>query len=205
MKTFQHLVLACCLAGLLTPTAGAASPAEREFIWNEANARLASAVKPADFLSAAEAYQRLVDLDVRNGALFYNLGTALLNAERYDDATEALQRAERYTGSRADITRNLQIARARKDKLKTLSPTWDRVVLFWHYGLPCSTRALLAAGAFTLFWIGLTCRLIGWRRAAHAASVLSLIVLVAFASSVATSLHEEANARRPLLTTSGAP
>jgi tetratricopeptide (TPR) repeat protein len=187
----------------LAPAALAVSAAEREFIWNEANARMAAAASPRDFLRAAESYQKLVDLNVRNGSLFYNLGTALLNAERYAEAIDAFARAERYGGSRPDIARNLQVAHARMEKVRELSPTWDRVVLFWHYGLSCATRARVAALAFLALWVGLTLRRIGRRHAARAVIAIALIALVLFGSSVANSLHRESNAQRPLLGAAG--
>jgi tetratricopeptide (TPR) repeat protein len=190
---------AALLAVALAARARAVSQAEREFIWDEANSRMAAAASPRDFMAAAAAYQKLVDLNVRNRALFYNLGTALLNAERYDDALEALSRAERYGGGSPDISRNLQIAQARKAKLKETSASWDRVLIFWHYGLPLSARAWLAVFAFAAFWLGLTGLLIGRRRAGRAMVAASLVLLALFGSSVAVSLHQESNAPRPML------
>ena len=191
--------------GLLASAAGAATPAEREFVWNEANARMMTAHSASDYLRCAETYQNLVDLDVRNDSLFFNLGTALLGAERYDDAARAFLRAERYSGSAPDITRNLLIARAKQEKLKAPVLTWDRVVLFWHYGLSCSTRGLIAAAAFSLFWIGLAVRLTGRTSLARAVLILSLLGIALFGSSALTTLHQESDARRPVLAPAATP
>ena len=45
---------------------------------------------------------------MRNGVLFYDLGTALLKAGQADEAFEVLLRAERYLGYNPDVKRNLR-------------------------------------------------------------------------------------------------
>jgi tetratricopeptide (TPR) repeat protein len=180
--------------------AGAQPPGENEFLWNEANSELAASTTPPDFRRAARSYQALVDSGVRNGPLFYNLGTALLSAEMYNDAIEAFQRAERYLGAAPDLEANLQIARARKAGETYAPEPWYRTLLFWHYAWPCATRAVAAAVAFTAFWIGLTLRVLGISRMARPFAVAALALFVILGSSVATSLHQEATAPRPLFT-----
>ena len=191
--------LAAALLALWTQPSPAASEADTEgrFIWAEANATLASAKTPADFLHAARSYQALVDLGIHNGPLFYNMGVALLNAERFDDAIQAFLRAERYLGRSADLELNLQIARNKKDKLSSAPEPWYRIVLFWHYGLACPTRTGIAAVAFSLFWLALTARIIGARRFTKPLLLAAAIVFILFGSSVATSLQQEATAPRP--------
>ena len=77
----SHFYIVILAGMLLSPpgSRGRGVPRTR-VLWNEANAALANAVKPADYLRAARSYQALVDSGVRNGPLFYNLGTALLKA-----------------------------------------------------------------------------------------------------------------------------
>ena len=179
--------------------ARAQDSAERSFLWSEANARLAGARTPAEFLAAAGTYQSLADLGVRNGTLFYNMGVALLNAERYDDAIQAFLRAERYEGSAPDITVNMRIARAKLAKAKSVPDSWYRMPLFWHYGLPCSTRATIAAAAFSLFWLALTLRFFGLDRLGRPLAVATFAAFVLFGSSAITSIHQEATAPRPTL------
>jgi len=175
--------------------AWAATPTEQHFIWDEANARMATARTEKDFLLAARSYAKLVNAGVHNGPLFYNLGTALLKGRHYDDAGAALLRAERYAGSDPDIRRNLLLAAARDDKHAEVSLPWYRYFLFWHYGLGLHARTTIAVAAFAVFWLALTARLLGARRLDRPFIGLSLLVLVLYGSSMATSLNQEANAR----------
>lgn len=178
--------------------ASALTADETDFAWNEANTALASARRPHDYLAAAEQYQRLVDAGIRNAPLFYNQGTAFLLAGRYDDATRVLARAERYAGSRSDITRNLQIARARKAGLKTRVTLWDRVLIFWHYRLPADLRCQLAAVGFSALWLSLTLRRTRRKGAARWLMAIALLLLILFGSSAVTTLVQEQSERRPL-------
>jgi len=162
---------------------------ERRFLWNEANALMAAAQTVEDFSAAAEAYGRLIDAGVRNGPLFYNLGLALLQAERYEEALAALRRAERYAGSTEDIRRNMRLCLRRGDSAAALP--WYRFPLFWHFGLPGAIRLSIAAAAFSACWLSLLMRRIGPRHTADALLAVSLAVLVLFASSAATTLHQE--------------
>lgn len=186
----------CILHSTFCLAASAADSAERVFAWNEANARMAAAVTTNDFLRAAQAYQQLVAQGVRNGPVFYNLGTALLQAGHTDDALDALARAERYTGYQRDITRNLKIALARKAGRDTTEWPWYRIVCFWHFYLSAPTRLTIAVGAWTVFWLALILRQLGWRRGTAAVITLALATLVIFGSSAATTWHQEATAKR---------
>jgi tetratricopeptide (TPR) repeat protein len=176
---------------------------ESEFVWNEANTALASARGPRDTLAAAEQYQRLVDAGVRNAPLFFNQGTAFLLAGRYEDAIRILARAERYAGHRSDITRNLQIARARKAGLKTRVTLWERVLLFWHYRLPAELRFRLAAVGFSALWLALALRQARRKGAARWLMAVALLLLMLFGSSAVTTLVQEHSARRPVFTMTG--
>ena len=208
MSDRAHHRLLCLILGAAVcgaPAVQADSASERHFIWNEANAAMMAAHAPEDFLRAAADYQKLVDLGVRNAPLFYNLGTALLGAGQYADAVSVLLRAERYGGSQPDIDRNLLVAIARRDQLKEPALPWYRFALFWHYRLPFATRALLAAAAFSGIWLALSLRRIGAQRGGRLLLVAALTLFVVFGSSVATSLQQEVNARRPLLSVPAAP
>ncbi|MDD5677920.1 MAG: BatD family protein [Kiritimatiellae bacterium] len=176
-------------------TAFALDKSERDFIWNEANARMAAARNPDAYLQAARTYQKLVDDGVRNGPLFYNLGTALLQAGQNNPAIDAFHRAERFLGIQSDIRRNLKIAMARKDNIETAEWPWYQLVLFWLFYLPAATRTMVAALAFFIFWAMLTLRLAGIQRSmANAVLILAAITMILFGSSVATSWYQEATA-----------
>jgi hypothetical protein len=180
--------------------ASALDAPERAFIWNEANADMQNARTPSDYLQAASIYQHLVDDGVRNGLIFYNMGTALLLADRNDEACRSFERAERYLGRQADIEQNLQIASARKANSAQAQLPWYRVIAFWHFYFSCPQRSCIAVFSFLLFWLALILRRLGIERMMNAAALISLVVCVAFASSVAASWQAENTARRYNLT-----
>ena len=186
----------CVLFLLLGLNSFGLDTSERLFIWNEANADMQNAKTPTEYLRAASVYQRLIDDGVRNGPLFYNIGTALLLAERYEPASDAFERAERYLGRQPDIDQNLKIAFAKKTKNRTAILPWYRMAAFWHFYLSCPQRVSIASGAFLAFWLALALRRMGVKRMTNAIALFSLVVFVVFASSAAASWQMEASAKR---------
>ena len=174
--------------------AGYDRSAELTFVWEQANALAASAHTREDFLAAARLYRQLTRSGLKNGVLFHNLGTVLLKAGEYDEAMEALLRAERYTGTTWELERNMLIAHARDEDIERGSLPWYRLVLFWHYGLPCRARLSVAVLSFTVIWLCLILRKCGLRAVAAPILTLSIVLLVLFGSSAATSIHQEARA-----------
>jgi tetratricopeptide (TPR) repeat protein len=169
--------------------------AERRFLWNQANSQMASAHGAGDFAEAAATYRRLVASGARNGPLFYNLGTALLRAGQYEEAVDALLRAERHVGGNPEITQNLLIALAREDKEAEVALPWYRFPLFWHYGLSAHLRMAVTAGAFAAGCILLAL----WQLGSHTARQVMFVawfVFALFGSSVITTLHQESQADR---------
>ncbi|MFC1453961.1 BatD family protein [Verrucomicrobiota bacterium] len=169
---------------------------ERVFIWNEANAIMQNAKTPPEYLRAARVYQRLIDDGVRNGPLFYNIGTALLLAERYEQARGAFERAERYFGRQADNNHNLKIAFAKIAKSRTAILPWYRMAGFWHYYFSCPQKIYIASGAFLIFWLALVLRRLGVKRMTKVIVLFSLGVFVVFISSAAASWQTENSSRR---------
>ncbi len=164
---------------------------EYEFAWNQANAQMASARTETDFMNAAQTYRNLVNAGVRNGRLFYNLGTACLMAGQYDEAITFLLRSERYTGTSWDIKRNMLIALARGDKNARVSLPWHRVPLFWHYQLSTPARTIITIAAFNIFWLMLIPAAFGLKKTLKSIQVLAVAVFVIFGSSSITSMHRE--------------
>ena len=169
---------------------------ERVFMWNEANAIMQNAKTPPEYLHAAKVYQRLIDDGVRNGPLFYNIGTALLLAERYEQARDAFERAERYFGHQADNDRNLKITFAKITKSRTAILPWYRMAGFWHYYFSCPQKIYIASGAFLVFWLALVLRRLGVKRMTKVIVLFSLGVFVVFISSAAASWQMENSSRR---------
>lgn len=167
---------------------------ERQFLWDEANSIMTSAQTPADFRRAAETYGKLANTGVRNGPLFYNLGTAHLKAGDYAPAEAFLLRAERYMGHDPDIERNLLLAMAKGKKNAPVALPWYRFPLFWHYGIPGPIRMTMAVYAFLCCWVAFSLRTLGLPGFARRLLILALSLLVLFGSSILTSLHQESSA-----------
>ena len=189
-----RILLAPLLLAALLGSAGssrAADLGEQRFQWAEANVRLASAQTAAEYRSAAHSYLRLVNAGVRNGPLFYNLGTALLKAGDYDGARAAFLRAERYMGANPRIEHNLMLALARGKSVEDVNLPWYRPLLFWHYELPAATRISIAVLAFMLCWGSLILRRFGARELCGQILVLCLVVFCIFGTSGAASWWQE--------------
>jgi len=152
LLAFVFLVL------LLSPLR--ADESSTRFLWEQANARMASARTPAEFLDTARTYNQLVADGVCNGPLFFNLGTALLLAGDGENAAAALRRAERYLGSTPEIRVNLRQALALQSGQPDADLPWDHVVFFWHYDEPLRVRAQLALCGWLLLWPALLLRLL---------------------------------------------
>jgi tetratricopeptide (TPR) repeat protein len=190
MKTRIAIIIALMS---ISASAWADTSAERQFAWQAANWTLSSARSEAEFLKAADQYRELVREGVRNGPVFYNLGTALLNAERYDEALHYLGRAERYMGTTWEIERNMLVAIAKRDGTAAPSLPAHRILFFWHYKLASVTRAAVALLSFALIWCGLILRLFGMKRMKYVIAC-GLVAFALFGTSVAASSYQESRA-----------
>ncbi len=186
-----RLKLLILSAGVLIGGAARAALPELEFIWQQANAQAATAAASNDWRRAALTYQQLADAGVRNGPLFYNMGTAWLQAGEYAAAAAALQRAESYLGGHPDLARNMKIALARGDGRENVEWPWYRFVCAWHFKLSVFRRLQIAAGAFLGIWLALALIRLGWLRAGRAVLLPLLLVWVVFTSSCLATLHQE--------------
>ncbi len=195
LSTLSILSTSC-----LAAANSAAPDASRAFAWERANARLAAARTAADFHEAAQAYNRLVrDGDTR-GAVFYNLGTALLLAGDAPNAIAALARAERRLGSTPATRTNLRLAYGLLEAPAAdfspqalppaAPPLWTHTALFWHYEFPCRHRVAVALAGWGLLFLGLLLRL---ARPAAARPLLcaGLFLCAVFGASAAVSLLQE--------------
>jgi len=155
-----HLILRMLAVLLFVQTILHADESSSHFLWEQANARMANAHTPEDFLETARTYNRLASGGVRNGPLFYNLGTALLLAGDGENAAAAFRRAERYLGSTPELRVNLRQALARQLGQPDADLPWDHIVFFWHYDEPLRVRALAALCGWLLLWLALLLRLL---------------------------------------------
>ncbi len=161
------------------------------FMWHRAGSIMATAEDKNEFLAAADAYYQIVQSGGRNSRVFYNLGTALLQAERHEEAKAWLRLAELYSGTSWEIRRNLLLAINKGTINADNAVPWYRIPLFWHFDLSMRVRGIIATLAFAMFWLALTLRrLSNGSHRAGVIAVLSLIALSAFGTSYVVSAHE---------------
>ena len=197
------LLIACC-------SVLHADDVSARFLWEQANARMAAARTPEDYLLAARCYNQLIGDGVRNGPLFFNLGTALLLAGDGENAAAAFRRAERYMGCTPEIRMNLRQSLAAQPGQPDAELPWDHVVFFWHYDEPLRVRTWIALSGWLLLWSGLLLRRITCPKVEHTLQVptprvraerlrsfansflfFGAFLLIVFASSAGFSLLQE--------------
>jgi tetratricopeptide (TPR) repeat protein len=176
---------------ILLLSAGQAKAEPSFFRWEEAQSRMATARSASDFRDTASVYHALIEEGARNGTLFYNYGTARLLAGEYDEAIQALLRAERYLGAQPDVEHNLKLAFARGETDPAGSLPWYRPLLFAHYQISLPARTTFCALFFTLFWLALLLR--RYRPGDIAGTMLGMAAagLIFFSTSIASSWLRE--------------
>lgn len=192
------ICIALCLFTLSTicaaPSSSTKDKTKRIYLWDRASSIMSTADNKEDFLHAASAYLDLAHEGAANAPLFYNLGTALLLAEEYDEAAFWLLRAERYEGTTWDIERNLQLALSNGNPGTNTAATWYRVLLFWHFNLSTPLKGAIATIAFAFIWLALIIAVIRKNSPIHKPLLaISLIAFILFATSYLASLYAEFN------------
>ena len=191
---------ACVTLFLLsTPFQTHASEDTRVFLWEQANTQASVAHTPEEFLTAANTYNRLVAEGIYNGPIFINLGSVLVMAGDGVNAEAAFSRAERYLGVTPETSHGLIAALALKTGRTRGDLPWSRTAFFWHYTLPCSFRALVTLSGWSLFWLGLFCKILIRKKntpsplksLAEAFQLTGVLVTLIFgASTLMTLVHE---------------
>ena len=193
MKPVGWILVAGCLLGAGT----ALAEQEAEDVFYEANEyfRRANEVRETDPQQASELYRRAVrryeslvgEVGIRNSKLHYNLGNAYFQLEDVGRAILNYLIAQRLDPGDANVSRNLEFARAtRTDKLDGSAgrPVLE-TLLFWHYDFSSATRLRLFAGTWIVFWILLLLRQAGkeWvpREIAFGFGAVAALMLASFA------------------------
>ena len=152
------------LAGLWLGAGAALAQQGAEAVFGEANEhfRQATDLRESDPEAAAELYRRAArryetlvgEFGIRNSKLHYNLGNAYFQLGDTGRAILNYLLAQRLDPGDANVTRNLEFARAsRTDMLDSSagSPALE-TLLFWHFELSSAARLRLFAAAWIAFW-----------------------------------------------------
>lgn len=197
-RRLRALVPVTALLFVLACPALALTTEEARSLVEEANGlfRQANELSARDPNAAVELYQRAAlryeriarDGQIRNGKLFYNLGNIYFRAEDIGRAILNYRRAELYMPGDANLHRNLDYARRRRqDRFEEKQETRVlRTLLFWHFDFPVSVRLVLLTVLSGVFWSLLTLRTLLPKRAPRAALVIvGLTAALLCASAVA--------------------
>lgn len=164
---------------LCTASAQEAEPAEAFMVANQA-------FDAGAFSEAAEGYSALVDRGVDTAGVYYNLGNAMLRQGEVGPAIAAYLEARARAPRDGDLLANLAFARSTtKDAIEPPDvSSVARTLLFWHFVLGTTERAVALVVLNALFW-GLAARRL-WRRDSEAARwglPLLAVLLVALLGS----------------------
>lgn len=104
--------------------------------------------------------------DIRNGAIYYDIGNVYERLGNIGRALLNYRRAALYAPSDPQLHHNLAYVRTkRQDNLPvSRAPLVLRLLFFWHYDLPVETQALVFSIAFGMLWLWLGMRLLTARR-----------------------------------------
>ncbi len=141
LRAFLPLLLLSLGAGRT-----AAGIEENRRAFAEAN----QAYQQGNFEAAIPLYEKLVRQDVRQAAVYYNLGNAYFKSGKLGLAIANFERARRLEPSDRDIAENLAFARAGcADKVEEKeTPFWLSGLLRFHHLLPYGKQLWLTV----LFW-----------------------------------------------------
>ena len=199
LAALRFSVLVLVTVGWAT-TASAAPDRARSFLWQQAQAEMASAKTAGDFLRAARVYREVIDGERLSGGVLYNYGTALLLADLPKAAMDAFARAEALDGASPELENNLDLALIAVRQATEGDPEqtwqggagrsalpWYRVPLFWHYRAPVAVRMDALILAWWVLWIGVIVKAMGWRRSGRGLATAGLLGVAVFGSSVLAS------------------
>lgn len=137
-----------------------------------------TAYEQGDFAAAVRDYQELIDREVTQGRVYFNLGNAYLRNGELGHAVAGFRRARNLRPRDEDILANLTFAReSTRDAIAPPEPSPVlSTLLFWHYRLSLAELAMMAVLLNTVFWALAIVRL--FRRESEILSWMLMALLV---------------------------
>jgi len=180
-------------------------------LFNQANEAFRQANSVTDEAEADKLYEKAIlsyerivsEGGIQNAGLYYNLGNAYLLRENVGKAILNYKRAERIDAADANLRKNLEFARTQRiDKI--IPKTKKRVLqtlFFWHYDFSLKTRFALSCIFFAIAFISAAVMVwFGRTPPTKAAVVISAVLLLFFAVSVAVESRQRASAVAGVIT-----
>ena len=185
MKHGSVVVLSLIAAIGCGPLAHAEAPLTASSTFQQANERYRSGT----FAEAASGYQRLLELGQESGALYYNMGNALLKSGKKGEALWAYLKAKALLPRDADVQANVEYVQSLLQPGVNTSVRPARLIRWLTLRQRCSTSELAGWSGLWGWMLALLWSLSTWkpqtRRVARPIARLSGIVAVVFLTALA--------------------
>jgi hypothetical protein len=134
-----------------------------------------------DYAGAAQLYQQLVDADIRNADLYYNLGNAYFQMDDMGRAILNYTRAQRLAPRDDSIKANLDLALGKVDANELAGSPLDRLVDFAQSTFALNEMALLAiVSALAALWLWQASRSVNAQAFKRVASIALMVSVLWF-------------------------
>ncbi|MBU0717278.1 MAG: hypothetical protein KJ749_03440 [Planctomycetes bacterium] len=139
------------------------------------------------FRSAAQRFESVAAAGIANGRLEFNLGNCYLQAGDVGKAIAHYRRAEMFIPRDPLLADNLTEARSRRMTAIKSAPrsTVLRSVFFWHYDTSFVERCRIGIILYVTFWVLLTLRSFRPSRALHGLIMVTAVLTLSMAGSIA--------------------
>ncbi len=132
---------------------------------------------------------------IENGKLFYNIGNAYFRMEDLGRAILNYRRAAQFIPNDPNLKQNFAYARSQRvDRIEDTQKTrMFRMLLFWHYDFSSTTRSVIFAVCYALFWAALLVRIYFRKVPAGLIAGAAFVGILCFGSLAADYLRQERN------------
>ena len=145
----MKLIIVFCLTGLILFPSVAISSEEYSNIFFEAN----QAYNKGEYEKAISLYEKLPELGIRNGLIYYNIGNCYYRNGEIGKAILNYRKSELYNPRDEDLIANLTYARQNvKDKVEVSSSKILKRIFFWYYDLNWRELFILFLIFNGIFW-----------------------------------------------------
>jgi tetratricopeptide (TPR) repeat protein len=160
------------------------------------------AYKAEDYATAIAEMESIAQSGVRNGALYYNLGSAHLKNNSLGPAILWYERALKLLPNDPDLRFNADYARSlTRDATEDPGASLVRIFFFWKYHLSSHTIIILAVAFNLLFWLLMLARRFSGRRGFRYAATAVTAPTIIFIMTAVFNYYEAAHQRHGIVLT----
>ena len=169
------------------------APRTGSSMFQQANERY----RDGKFDEAASSYRRILELEVENGTLYYNLGNALVKSGKKSEALWAYLKAKAFLPRDADVQANLEYVQSLLQAGVDASARPSRLIQWLTFHQRFATSELTGWSALWVWMLGLVWSLATWwprtrRVAGPVAWLLGLVAAVFLAALIVQTVWVDA-------------